>query len=204
MATCRSRYWCTRRDGMERESTENRAGRIVSRRRVNPIFLVPPTCVSSLSFSLFPVRLLRVFPLLRTSLREDLVILVPDFIFGRCWVSDPEPSPLDPRRWQTPLKAILHVPALRDSTFYSTSLGAAPVNFIQYHILTEEDTSYRKISRLVSRLRTMHASVRFIRSELIFYIFGYNIFIFDSWAFPIFVSKILAKKWRACKIQIYI
>lgn len=32
-------------------------------------------------------------PLLRTSPREDLVILVPDFIFGRCWVSDPQPVP---------------------------------------------------------------------------------------------------------------
>ncbi|KYQ55594.1 hypothetical protein ALC60_05516, partial [Trachymyrmex zeteki] len=49
-------------------------------------------------------------PLLKTSPREDLVILIPDFIFGRCWVSDPEPLPLGPRRWQTPLKAILHGP----------------------------------------------------------------------------------------------
>ena len=41
---------------MKRESTENRADCIVSRRRVNPIFPVPPTCATiciSLSFSLF-------------------------------------------------------------------------------------------------------------------------------------------------------
>ncbi|KYM97289.1 Tyrosine-protein kinase Dnt [Cyphomyrmex costatus] len=37
-------------------------------------------------------------------------MLVLDFIFGRCWVSDPEPPSLGPCRWQTLLKVIPHGP----------------------------------------------------------------------------------------------
>lgn len=46
-----------KRDGMERESNENRAGCIVSRRRVNPIFPVPSTCASTLLHFPLPLPL---------------------------------------------------------------------------------------------------------------------------------------------------
>jgi len=85
---------------------ENRAGCIVSRRHVNPIFPAPLhfPLFRSPSFFLNISPVCSTSPLLRISPQEDLVILVPDFIFGRCWISDPEPLPLSLGWWQTPLK----------------------------------------------------------------------------------------------------
>lgn len=172
---------------MERESTENRAGRIVSRRRVNPIFPVPPIRASCTSlFFVLPLSrlsvcsespLLRISPHGRISLYSYRILYSGGvgFLTQNLPPSVPAPVGGRPRWWRFCMG-----PALRGLAFYSTSLGAAPVNFVQYHILTAEDTSHRKISRLVSRLHATLASVRFICPGFIF--------IFDSRVHSLFLS----------------
>lgn len=197
MATCRSRDRCTIRDGMERrESTENRALWVGVAWIQYFLFLrsAPPSTFPSLSFSLSRSFLRSGEErgeegprLLRASPREDLVILVPDFIFGRCWVSDPEPSPSRSTPMADPVEGdSAWAPHFAGSALYSTSLGATPVNFIQYHILTAEDTSHRRISRLISHLRVTNASA----SDL----FSSSRADYFTSAFSSSVSKMPAKK----------
>lgn len=102
---------------MERESTENRAGRIVSRRRVNPIFPVPPIRASCISlFSVLPLSRLSVCsesPLLRISPRGRISLYSYRILYseGVGFLTQNLPlSVAGSGRWQTPLMAILHGP----------------------------------------------------------------------------------------------
>jgi len=167
---------------MKRESTENRALWVGVAWIQYFLFLrsAPPSAFPSLSFSLFLYQYFACLP--RVSAFKNLATGGSRYIrtgfhirkvlgFWPRTTSPWSPPPVTDLVWRQFHMGL----ALQDSVFYSTSLGAAPVNFIQYRILTAEDTSHRKISRLVSRLYAMQVFTRFIYSVFIFILYHEHI-----------------------------